>query len=203
MNQNLVIPGTGQMITLFKSLSSWRFYVIITGLFLFFFFAATGRPYGSGELTVITGGLQVPDMSFVYTAQSVYSLLDSYGQTGRDLYLTKIIPLDSVFALVYLFFFAITQGILIRYLFPARPDLQGLMIIPVIGSLADIGENICFTLILLAYPAHLPLVVASASVITKLKFVCNFTAILLIAVTLVAAIIIGTHRLVTRNTISR
>lgn len=195
MNPDFNMSCVMQMIALFKRLSSWRSYAIITGLFLFFFFAVTGRPYGTIELSVITGGLQAPDLSFDYADQSVYSLLDSFGQAARDLYLTRILPLDTIFALTYLFFFAVTLGILIRYLFPARPELQYLVVVPVIGALADMGENVCFALVMMAYPAHLPLVIASASLITKLKFVCNYTSIFLIVLTLAASGILGARRL--------
>lgn len=193
------IPCINKTITIFRRLSSVRSYVIITFLFLLLFFAATGRPYGTLELTVITGGLQVPDLSFEYSSQSVYSLLDSFGQAGRDLYLTRILPLDILFAFSYLFFFTITLGILIRYLLPSRPELQGLVMIPVIGAFADIVENVCFALVLMTYPTPLHLVVAFSSVFTKVKFVCNGIAIILIIVALIAVVIKIAHHMIRKN----
>ncbi|WP_319579084.1 hypothetical protein [uncultured Methanospirillum sp.] len=188
-----------RVISLIRQFSSWRSYAIITILFLFSFIAATGRPYGTQELSDITGGLAVPDLSIGYTPQSVYSLLDAFGQAGRDLYLSRILPLDIVFSLCYLFFFAITLSLLIRYLFPGRDDLQGLLIIPVIGGIADIVENFCFIGVLLAYPDQHPVIITCASVCTKLKFVSNISAMLLIIVALITAALSARKRLIVRK----
>jgi len=174
-----------RVISLIGRLSSSRSYAIITIFFLFSFIAATGRPYGTQELADITGGLSVPDLSIGYTPHSVYSLLDAFGQSGRDLYLSRILPLDIVFSFCYLLFFAITLSLLLRHLFPARNELQGLIIIPVIGGIADIVENFCFIAVLLAYPDQHPIIITCASVFTKLKFVSNISAMLMILVGLV------------------
>lgn len=184
MSDNIWIA---RVISLIRRLSSRRSYLIITILFFFSFFAVTGRPYGTQELADITGGLSVPDLSINYTPQSVYSLLDAFGQAGRDLYLTRILPFDIVFSFSYLLFFAITLSLLLRHLIPARDELQGLLIIPVIGGVADIVENICFIAVLLAYPGHQPFIITCALVCTKLKFVSNISVMILILVGFMAA----------------
>ncbi len=188
-----------RLFSIMRRLSSWRSYVVITVLFCFSFIAATGRPYGTQELTDITGGLSVPDLSIRYTPQSVYSLLDAFGQAGRDLYLSRILPLDIVFSFCYLLFFAITLSLLLRHLFPARDELQGLIIIPVIGGIADIVENLCFIVVLLTYPGQHPEIIIFASVCTKLKFVSNISAMLLIVLGLLTAGLSAVKRLIAEN----
>jgi hypothetical protein len=173
------------LVTIFRHFSSGRRYAVITALFLIFFYAATGKPYGTTEFTLLTGGLQVPDISFTYSSASVYSLLGAFGQNGRDIYMSQILPLDTIFAITYLFFFGTTMSILIRYLLPGIPELQGLVILPLVGAISDIIENVCFSLMMLMYPTQLPLVVSLASVFTKLKFVSNGITMALIIASLV------------------
>ncbi|HWQ63606.1 MAG TPA: hypothetical protein VN429_04250 [Methanospirillum sp.] len=188
-----------RIIGIIRRLSSWRSYVIITSLFLLSFYAATGRPFGTRELAAFTGGLEVPDLSFGYTPLSVYSLIDTYGQTGRDFWLSSILPLDSVFSMCYLLFFAITLSSLLRYLYPYREELQGLVIIPVIGGISDIIENLCFVAVLLLYPVQYPQIVIFASVFTKLKFVSNISTMLLIIITLILAALETGKKLIARR----
>ena len=187
MSETTDIPWMKWVMHSIERLSSWRSYGFITVLFIISFICVCGRPYGAAELSDITGGLTVPDMSFAYTSQSVYTLLDQFGQAGRDLYLTRILPMDMVFALCYLLFFSITLLFLLKVIFPSRPGITGLALIPVIGGLADIIENICFVVILLAYPTPLPMIVAGAAICTKIKFLINVPTILFIPVAAVTA----------------
>lgn len=187
------------LVTIFRHLASGRRYAAITALFLVFFYAATGRPYGTTEFTLLTGGLQVPDISFTYSSASVYSLLGAFGQNGRDIYMSQILPLDTIFAITYLLFFGTTLSILIRYLLPGMPEFQGLVILPVVGAISDIIENVCFILVVLMYPAQLPLVVSFASVFTKLKFVSNGITMALIVIGLLIIGIISAQRIITRR----
>lgn len=198
-NENQEIFWMARIMGIIRRLSSWPSYVIITMLFLLSFFAATGRPFGTLELAIFTGGLEVPDLSFGYSPLSVYSLLDAYGQTGRDFWLSSILPLDSIFSICYLLFFAITLSSLLRYLYPCREELQGLVIIPVIGGIADIIENLCFVAVLLLYPVQYPQIVVFASVFTKLKFVGNISTMLLIVIALILAALSAGKKLIAKR----
>ena len=199
MNETADIPWMKWVMSSIERLSSWRSYGFITVLFVTSFIGICGRPYGTAELSDITGGLTVPDMSFAYTPQSVYTLLDQFGQPGRDLYLTRILPMDFFFSLCYLLFFSITLLFLLKVIFPARPGITGLVLIPVIGGLADITENICFIAILVAYPTPLPMIVAGAAIVTKIKFLINVTTILFIPVAALTAGILTVKRILRRK----
>lgn len=198
-NESQEIFWMAHLIGIIRRLSLWPSYLIITILFLLSFFASTGRPLGTRDLSAFTGGLEVPDLSFGYSPLSVYSLIDAFGQIGRDFWLSSILPLDTIFSICYLFFFAITLSSLLQYLYPSRKDLQGLIIIPVIGGIADIIENLCFVAVLLLYPVHYPEIVIVASVFTKLKFVSNISTMLLIIIALILAALSAGKKLIAKR----
>lgn len=94
----------------------------------------------------------LPDMLFTYSPSSIHAKLTAFGESGRFAYRTFLVRVDFLFPLVYgLFFVTATTFGFVR-LFPHRPELQRLSLLPLATTFFDYAENLCFLALLRAYP---------------------------------------------------
>lgn len=138
-----------------------------------------GRPFGIAELTAITGGPTILDMTFTTTPAQVYAVLDALGSAGRAFDLTRIVPLDLLFPSTYALFLAVTISWVMKRWLPPESPWFCLNIAPVLAAAADYGENAGIVAMLLAYPAHLDPVAVVTSTMYMVK--SAFSAISFIA----------------------
>ena len=79
-------------------------------------------------------------------------LLLSLGTEGRQVYLTRQLPIDMIYPLL----FAISGGLLLYYLFkkaaPTRPRFLLLSLVPILAGLCDYLENIGIISMLRSFP---------------------------------------------------
>ncbi len=156
--------------------------VIITLLFLLSAFLINTRPFGLAQLKDITGGAGIPDMEIFYTPAALTAILDALGPAGREFYLTRIIPLDMVFPLLYSLFFLIVLFRLMGGLGLLKTRATYLLILPVLAGSVDYSENVCFLTILLNYPEPMTGVAALASLFTLVKWFCTPVCFLMILI---------------------
>ncbi|CAN0583403.1 unnamed protein product [Ectocarpus sp. 12 AP-2014] len=116
-------------------------------------FLLTNIVYGYMLLVTIpatmafSNGLQLLDMMPVG-----YNLEYTLGNTGRQMYLTKQIPVDMIYPLL----FGISYAAVLAYFLKKLPRLNQnylyLCLLPVIAGIADYFENIGIITMLNAYP---------------------------------------------------
>lgn len=99
------------------------------------------------------GKLRLLDMKPLgYDLEYVRLLFHSLGTQGRQVYLTRQLPIDMVYPLL----FALGGGLLLAYLFrkglPTRPGLSLLALIPMAAGLCDYGENVGIISMLRSFP---------------------------------------------------
>ena len=110
-----------------------------------------------------------------YSYDHAVLLMDTLGESGRSVYLTKQLPADFI----YPGLFAISYSLLLTWLFLKSFDPKAwvyyLVFIPILAGLFDYLENIGIILMIHAYPDLTPGLVRFASILTVLK--SSFTTV--------------------------
>ena len=125
----------------------------------------------------------LPDMMLTYAPRTIYQRLVAFGEDGRSAYRLFLERVDFVFPTLYgLFFVTVTTRGFSR-LFPDRPALAKLALLPLAVTFFDFAENLCFLAMLGAYPRELVSLEKIANLFTLAKwlFALASTALLLTA----------------------
>lgn len=114
---------------------------------------------------------QSPDTSFYYSPEDLYQMAGEYGETGRQSYIHARWTFDLIFPLVYTTFLAVGISWFSQRLnnWPEILNLANLL--PILGGLFDLLENIAVTLVFSTYPTWLYAALVSASIFTPIKWV--------------------------------
>lgn len=140
-------------------------------------------PARSQRLTAYLGyQTTVLDSHFFTPPQDVYRYFSDLGAPGRQLYALSEVTLDLLYPLLYGIFLGLLIAWLCSRLFPASSGLRWLPLLPLAGALADLGENLSITVLLLVYPSQLPWLVYLANLFGMLKwaFVLSSLALILL-----------------------
>jgi hypothetical protein len=125
----------------------------------------------------------LPDMMLTYSPRTIYERLVEFGEEGRYAYRLFLERVDFLFPVLYgLFFVSVSTRGLSR-LFPDRPALQKLSLLPFAVTFFDCAENLCFLAMLRDYPRELVRLEKIANLFTLAKwlFALISTALLLAA----------------------
>lgn len=106
------------------------------------------------HLIVLADGYKPLDMlPMGYNQEYVITLLDKLGESGREYYLTKQLPLDFLYPAL----FAITYSLLFAFLLKKINKLDTkyfyLAYLPIMAGIADYVENLSIIYFLNSYPA--------------------------------------------------
>jgi hypothetical protein len=106
-------------------------------------------PIGKGALKAESGGMDMLDMRFAYSTETVNGMFSALGQDGRMLYV-RLLALDVVFAFAFMAFQSFILSALIRRTGVPAP-LMRLNLLPVLRSALDLVENAFLILLLSLY----------------------------------------------------
>jgi len=138
-------------------------------------------PARSQRLTFYLGyQTTVLDSHFYTPPQDVYRYFSDLGAPGRQLYAISEVTLDILYPLLYGIFLSLLIAWLCSRLFPASSRLRWLPLLPLAGALADLGENLSITALLLAYPSQLPWLIYLANLFGLLKWAAVLSSLALI-----------------------
>ncbi len=112
------------------------------------------------------------------------ALLEGYGADGRTVYLWSSLLLDTLFPVVYVTFLA---GLIHRC--RVIESMWWLALVPVIGGIVDLAENVQISIMLATYPHISEIQVLCASIFTATKH-WAFYASLAMAVVLLLVFVI-------------
>ena len=100
-----------------------------------------------------SNGLQLLDMMPAgYDLAYVNTLFQTLGDTGRQMYLTKQIPVDMMYPLLFGISYAAVLAYFLLKLPKLNPKYLYLCLLPVIAGIADYLENIGIITMLNVYP---------------------------------------------------
>ncbi|MBQ6065870.1 MAG: hypothetical protein IJK89_03535 [Clostridia bacterium] len=124
-------------------------------------------------------GLRCFDMRFGYSVEEAREFLNALTQEGRNTYLTRQLPLDCVYPLVYASFFAL----LFKALYGKK---TALVFLPLLLAVADYVENVSVLLMLRHNPVYLnDIQVTIASYATIIKTAMMYLCFILILILLI------------------
>ena len=155
---------------------------VVTAVTLLFFWLVNFR--GVPGVPSISSLLRIgiPDMMFTYAPSSIYEKLTLFGADGRFAYRVFLKRVDFLFPTVYGLFFVMVTTFGFSRLFPNRPALQKLSLLPLLTTFFDYAENFCFLAILRSYPVELPNLQKLANVFTLAKWSLAAVSIVLLLV---------------------
>jgi len=146
-------------------------------------YAITSSFSPSAELMVLAHGKDVPDTQFWRTAGALYEQLTDYGQTGIQLYLTRISPVDLFIPIAQAMFLSVTITLIFRNTLDSNASAwQWLNTLPFAAMFGDYLENTSTVIIMLNYPKHLNTLASAATWFTAIKFIFSIASIGLIII---------------------
>lgn len=161
--------------------------LIATGFFLFVLWLIEFSPVGISKLLQITGGVNILDFESRYDSSFAYAHLLRMGQKGRSFHLTRIMPLDSLFSIGFMFFSLTWLSFLLRPITLENCILRCLPLISILYLISDWTENICITIMLLNFPNPVPRLCMYTGSISAFKqySIYSMAAIFLISISCV------------------
>lgn len=104
-----------------------------------------------------------------YSYQEAVSLLETLGEEGRQVYLTRQIPLDFIYPGLFAAAYSLMLAWIFQRGFSEESPIFLLTLIPLAGGLFDYFENIGIILMLTTFPTISSVLVTIASVFTVMK----------------------------------
>jgi hypothetical protein len=144
--------------------------IMVAAIVIFVLFMVFVLPAASAYKEKRAGAASSPDTSFIYSADELYEMADSYGQEGRNAYIFMRFTFDLAWPLVYLFFMAAVISNLLRC-FNEDSKLRYLNLVPFAGALFDYLENIFAAITVSRFPLKTIIVAELTPVWTLIKWV--------------------------------
>lgn len=155
---------------------------IITNLVYVFMLAVT-----LPAVARFSGGMDLLDMMpGGYSSDYVMTLFNNLGDVGRDIYLYRQIPADTVYPLLFAVSYMLLLGYVLNKLGKLNTWLFYLCFIPVFSGVFDYLENIGIILMLRSYPD----ISTGLIQITSIFSVCKSVSTTIFFVTLIVLLII-------------
>ena len=109
-----------------------------------------------------------PDMLLFYGKEEFYSMLEAYGQSGRNLYVLLRWTFDLIWPLVYGLFLLATIGYLAKDF--QKNKQKKLLVSPLLAVGFDYLENILASIHMLIYPNRIEFLVPVLNLVSILKW---------------------------------
>ena len=186
---NPITFGGNMIATFSKTLKKYaNGRIILAFLALVLLFAVVIVPTVQGKLEASSGGSGPIDLLFSYTPEKAYSIIESFGDTGRSLYRTFAMTADIIYPVVYSLFFSLLISWLFQRSFSSTSKLQILNVLPFGACLFDWLENINIITMLTLYPTKSNTVAELASLCTTIKWSFGVVSFLIVLVGLMMAL---------------
>ena len=152
---------------------------VVIGFLLIVLFNAFLLPF----LPELIWGFKMPiskilDLKFSYTLDVCYNLFDEIGANGRNSYQLSELFIDTPYAIVYSFTYAISIYLLLK-----ANDLvkfKILIVTPILIGIFDILENLGIVTMLMNFPEKLVQIAQLTSAATSLKWLFAMITFLII-----------------------
>ncbi|MGP1907972.1 hypothetical protein ACTSEZ_07340 [Metabacillus sp. JX24] len=144
----------------------WK--TVLAALAVFILFMIFVLPNAAESSRAATGTGESPDGSYLYSAQTLYEIAESYGEKGRDYYIKARFTFDVIWPLVYLFFLASVITFFLRGLKPQL--LKSANLLPFGGAVFDFLENISASAVMARFPAKTPVAAELTPVFSFIKW---------------------------------
>jgi len=144
-----------------------------------------------------SNGLQLLDMMPAgYDLEVVNTLFNTLGDTGRQTYLTKQIPVDMMYPLLFAISYAAILAYFLNKLPKLNPKFLYLCLLPIIAGIADYFENIGIISMLNAFPT---VTETSVNITSMFSIIKSSATTIYFLVLMVVLMIFGVHKLKSRS----
>ncbi len=146
------------------------------------FFNIVVLPNQLAKIQAVSGGTSPIDLQFFYTPEKVYSMVASYGDTGRAAYRLFELIGDIVYPIIYTSLLALLITWLFQRGFAPNSKMQKCNVVPLGAWLFDLLENLGIVAMLSIYPSTPAMLawLSAAFTLTKWLFVgVNFALVLI------------------------
>lgn len=159
-----------------KSISSWLHqvsstWVTLAALAIFLAFSALVLPAQSERAETYARNAPSPDTSLFYSASDLYDAAQAYGEQGRRAYVRSRFTFDLIWPLVYTGFLSTAISWVYGRAFAAGSWWRLANLVPVLGGLFDVLENISTSIVMLRYPDRTAVVDLLAPIFTLVKWI--------------------------------
>ncbi|MGB3636485.1 MAG: hypothetical protein WBA39_02685 [Rivularia sp. (in: cyanobacteria)] len=135
-----------------------------------------------------TEGMKLLDMMPLgYDAEYVNTLFTTLGQTGRNIYLYRQIPMDMIYPLLFGISFSLLLAYFLNKLNKLKTPFLYLCLLPMLAAMADYAENIGIITLLNDYPEISKNTVTMTNSFSLLKSSCttlSFVVLIFVLLTL-------------------
>lgn len=166
-----------------RKISNWKTFCVLLIIYVFFAGFVMSGMMGNGDITI-----QPLDLLFSYTPQQAYDLVAGYGEM-RAQYAYMSLTADTAYPVIYTALFMVLIMQLTKPVWPEKPNLQRLALIPLFAFVFDLIENHSIRKMLNAYPERLDNVAETASTFTSLKWSSVYVIFAIIIVLLVLLVV--------------
>ncbi len=169
------------------SKASWKKSLLSMISILLIYWVINYSAIGVAGLLKVTGGASILDFEFGFDINKATEMLTALGDDGRNFYQSKILPLDILFPLTYMFFYLTWMAFFLKNL-SAPKIFNYLLLLPFLAMIADWLENVGIWILLQSYPDLPSNAVCLASISGMFKFVfiiSNWAVLLLLLVILI------------------
>jgi len=125
--------------------------------------------------------------STISSPQQTFSIIESWGDSGRNFQFWLHLTWDIIVPLLTFFFFALFISWLFQRGFKSRSKLQKINLIA-FASIFDILENVCINLLIIFYPSQSVIIAWMKNIFTASKYVFGVLIILIILIGLIKAV---------------
>ncbi|MGG4491036.1 hypothetical protein [Metabacillus idriensis] len=158
----------------FKSFSEWLYSragwkTLLASIVLFFLFMLVVLPNVAETSKEMTGTIESPDGSYLYSSAELYKIADEYGEKGRAYYIQSRFTFDVIWPLVYLSFLAAALTVLYRVMPSANP-FRAVHLIPFGGAFFDYLENAASSAVMARYPEKTPVIAELTPIFSFVKW---------------------------------
>ncbi|UCE10593.1 MAG: hypothetical protein JSW61_01310 [Candidatus Thorarchaeota archaeon] len=117
----------------------------------------------------VYGDVTMPDTRVVYTFEEIAQVFDTLGSDGLRIW-SQVHLLDLLFPIAYCLSIVFGITMEVRRAYPDKPELKGLIALPIMAAAADFLENALIASQIAAYPGLSPSIILAASLITTVKW---------------------------------
>jgi len=152
------------------------------------FFNIAVLPNQLAKIQAVSGGTGPIDLQFFYTPEKVYSMVASYGDTGRAAYRTFELTGDIIYPIIYTLLLALLITWLFQRGFAPNSKMQRFNVAPFGGWLFDLLENLGIAAMLSIHPSTPAALAWLSAVFTLVKWLFVGTSLVLILIGLAMAL---------------
>ena len=169
INENHTMAILYKISNLLYRLSSLWTAIAIT--LIYSFFIATVMPSQSADSAAYAGDWGAPDGHLFYTPDELYASISTWGEAGRDDYISFRLGLDILWALAYTGFLVSWISCALRYSFYDTDSRRLLNLWPLITLFSDYAENALGILLVTNYNTQLNFIAWLAASTSAIKWV--------------------------------